>query len=218
MTAEFADWVTYTARELALPAGSLRIEVTETAAMRGGSTTRTLLADLRTAGIPILLDDFGSGFTMFQQLRDLPLSAVKIDGSVVKSALSSEPDRRLLEALASLAHALGLQVIAEHVEDERAADVVGSAGADLAQGYLFGRPAEIVGRAFDSNPPVLAAAGVLDCPRHPNSFWYRRLAAAVVRRESKPNSVTRRHSLSQGHMRYHSKSNTVNVAAGTTRR
>ena len=100
-------------------------------------TARRNLDDLRGMGVVLVLDDFGTGYS---SLRDLPVAAVKIDRSFVGQLGSSPGDTAIVSAIVQLAHALGIDAIAEGVEHEEQAALLRELGCELAQGYLFGAP------------------------------------------------------------------------------
>jgi diguanylate cyclase (GGDEF)-like protein/PAS domain S-box-containing protein len=134
---DLPDVVADALREAELDAGRLRLEITE-AVVQGASAGA--LANLRTlaeAGVGIVLDDFGTGFSSLGHLRDLPLRAVKIDRSFVS-------DTAIVSAIVSLAAALDLEAVAEGVETAAQAEALRALGCPLAQGFLFGAPGPAV--------------------------------------------------------------------------
>jgi predicted signal transduction protein with EAL and GGDEF domain len=119
--------------------GCLVLEVTESGAVEADGVAVGVLQRLRAMGVRIELDDFGSGYASFSAMAGLPLDGVKLDrGLVVEQAKADEP--RLLAASVEMAHALGLTVVAEGIEDEALLALVRGIGCDLVQGYLLGRP------------------------------------------------------------------------------
>jgi diguanylate cyclase (GGDEF)-like protein len=103
------------------------------------SVTRKLMA-LRDASIQVALDDFGTGYSSLSYLRKLDIDYLKIDRSFVCNLEPASDDLVLCEAIISMAHKLGLMVIAEGVETEQQRDLLINANCDYAQGYLFSRP------------------------------------------------------------------------------
>ena len=99
-----------------------------------------MLSSLRDLGVEIALDDFGTGYSSLSYLRQLPVTAVKIDQRFVAGIGGSLADEVIVEAVIDLAHALGLRVVAEGVEHVGQADALVRMGADTAQGYHFARP------------------------------------------------------------------------------
>jgi len=117
----------------------LRLEITETALMDSPTTAAKLLQELRDFGVKIYLDDFGTGYSSLSHLIKLPVDALKIDRSFVKSMLL--PDRSpIVESILALARTLNTSVVAEGIEDEVQARELERLGCTHAQGYLFSRP------------------------------------------------------------------------------
>ncbi|MCU1367163.1 MAG: diguanylate cyclase/phosphodiesterase with sensor, partial [Ilumatobacteraceae bacterium] len=115
-------------------------EVTESSLLEDLPSAVGALSALRALGLEIALDDFGTGYSSLTYLRQLPVTAVKIDRSFVSGIGGSLADEAIIEAVIDLAHALGLRVIAEGIEDLAQADALIRMGADEAQGYYFGFP------------------------------------------------------------------------------
>jgi len=132
----------------------LSLELTESAAITSSSASVALL-ELRDAGVTIAMDDFGSAYSAVARLRTLPVTLLKIDRAMVLAATgelppgerigpaSSTPEAgaMLLAGVMRLAGQLGLRTIVEGVESAEVRDLVQATGADMAQGYFFGRPA-----------------------------------------------------------------------------
>lgn len=147
--------VNLTARELANPkfvsrlAGSLKeaglsgsdigIEVTEHALMQTSHSAVTSLAQLRGMGIHIGLDDFGTGFSALSYLQSFPLDFLKIDRSFIKGIATDDRSASITAAIIDLAHALGLSVVAEGVENAEQLGSLRDLGCDRAQGFFFSR-------------------------------------------------------------------------------
>ena len=123
-----------------LPTSSLAVEVTETNALTDPEGTRRVLRELRTAGISISLDDFGTGFASLDLLRSLPLDVVKIDRSFTRDLDTDTTQAAIVTSVIELSHRLGLRVIAEGVETEKQQHFLLSHGCDLIQGYWLARP------------------------------------------------------------------------------
>jgi EAL domain-containing protein (putative c-di-GMP-specific phosphodiesterase class I) len=102
------------------------------------------LRRLRALGLALSVDDFGTGYSSLSYLRRLDVDSVKIDRSFV-AGLGGEPrDAALVRSIIELGHALGLTMVAEGVEDAAQEAFLRDAGCDLAQGWLFGRPAPVL--------------------------------------------------------------------------
>ncbi|CAN5216685.1 hypothetical protein BH11PSE11_BH11PSE11_09600 [soil metagenome] len=118
----------------------LEMEITETAAMQDPEKTQELLRQLRTRGIMVAIDDFGTGYSSLNYLKLFAIDRIKIDRSFVKDIDTDQNDALIASATIALAHALGLQVIAEGVETESQRTFLDAQNCDEGQGYLFGRP------------------------------------------------------------------------------
>ena len=119
----------------------LLLEVTETALIPGEHVLTGRLMDLADLGLRVALDDFGTGFSSLSHLKHLPAHVLKIDKSFVGGLGTDDRDRALVQGTISLAHDLGLSVIAEGVEHPHQHDALTVAGCDAGQGYLYGYPA-----------------------------------------------------------------------------
>jgi EAL domain-containing protein (putative c-di-GMP-specific phosphodiesterase class I) len=122
--------------EAGLPQEQLMIEVTETAVIEGTSAV-TALKELQEQGVRCAIDDFGTGYSTLALLRELPISAVKVDKQFVQNLGSSERDTAIVTSVLGLAAGLGLQCIAEGVEDVQVLEMLRRLGCELAQGYLW---------------------------------------------------------------------------------
>lgn len=121
-----------------LPETLLEVEITETTLLRSTSRAHFVLGELRRRGVRVALDDFGTGHSSLANLATFEVDSLKIDRSFVLS-----DDRRsqaIVATIIDLAHRLGLEVVAEGVETQAQHDALVSAGCDLLQGYLLGRP------------------------------------------------------------------------------
>jgi len=126
--------------------GQLRMEVTEGALLENPEQVQVCLAQLRSAGVQTLLDDFGTGFSSLSYLHRFPLHGLKIDRSFVSALQSGESGgtTAIVRAIRLLADSLGLEVVAEGVETEEQRQQLRLLGLTLGQGYLFARPASLV--------------------------------------------------------------------------
>jgi diguanylate cyclase (GGDEF)-like protein len=116
----------------------LCLEVTETTMMRDPATTLGTLLALKRLGVRISIDDFGTGYSSLGYLSRLPIDELKIDRQFI-SGLDEPGNARIVSALISLSHALGLTVVAEGVEHPEHVRQLTALGCDVAQGYLFGK-------------------------------------------------------------------------------
>ena len=123
-----------------IPSDALIFEVTESAAMSDPLTATATLRHFRARGVAISMDDYGTGQSTLSYLRELPLSELKIDRSFVQYAHERENDAKLVRSTIDLAHALGLKVVAEGIEDAANLAFLRDIRCDYAQGYFIDRP------------------------------------------------------------------------------
>ena len=115
-------------------------EITETAAIANLDNATRFIAALKTRGCEFALDDFGSGMSSFAYLKNLPVNYLKIDGSYVRDLVNDSVDRSMVEAVNQIGHAMGMQTIAEFVEDQATLRALAVIGVDYAQGYGIAKP------------------------------------------------------------------------------
>jgi diguanylate cyclase (GGDEF)-like protein len=131
-----------------LGADALELEITESALMTEPVRARQLLERLSSMGLRIAIDDFGVGYTSLGQLKDLPITELKIDRSFVMTMLEDHSNAVIVQSVVDLGHNLGLTIVAEGVESEPALDLLAGYGCDVAQGYHLSRP--MPAAAFDA--------------------------------------------------------------------
>ncbi|WP_203075910.1 EAL domain-containing protein [Falsiroseomonas ponticola] len=124
------------------PRGARRVmvELTESAEIEDEDSAAATLRALRARGVPVCIDDFGAGAAAFRYLKSFPTDYVKVDGTFVQAALTSERDRSFVAAMVDLSLAVGAKVVAERIETEEEAEIMRSLGVHFGQGWLFGRP------------------------------------------------------------------------------
>jgi len=127
-------------RHPALLPSQIAVEITETALLRDLDSALGVLNRLRRFGVSVALDDFGTGYSSLSYLRRLPVDTLKVDRSFIARLDEDDRDRSLVAAMVGLAHALGLQVIAEGVETLGQVDALRALGCDTAQGWHFSTP------------------------------------------------------------------------------
>ncbi|RFF29386.1 EAL domain-containing protein [Wenzhouxiangella sediminis] len=145
--------------ESGLPAACLSLELTESSLLHDRDLAAETLLALRQRDINVWLDDFGTGFSGLNHLRQLRVSGVKIDRSFVADILSDPDDLALSSAIIAMAHSVGMRVIAEGVESREQLELLRDNGCDLVQGFLLARPmpaAEIA--AFRPEPGLFDPA------------------------------------------------------------
>ncbi|MDY4282623.1 EAL domain-containing protein [Xanthomonas sp. LF06-19] len=129
--------------EAGLAANGLQLELTESSLMRQPQQAGDVLRQLRALAVRVALDDVGTGFSCMAYLRDLPLDTLKIDRSFVAEVDHDPRNASICQALLTLGHCLGLDVVAEGVETEAQLRWLRAHGCGGVQGYLLGRPAPL---------------------------------------------------------------------------
>lgn len=138
---DFVDTVERTLERHRLAPHQLAVELTENVLMDAAGSSLSQLNRLRSLGVRVGVDDFGTGYASLTYLKQLPVSFVKIDRSFVSGLVDDPDDRTIADAVIGLAAALDLDVVAEGVETEKQAEILTELGCAYAQGYLYGRPA-----------------------------------------------------------------------------
>lgn len=124
---------------------SLIFEVTETAAVADMEHARSFAEALTQMGCRFALDDFGAGYASFYYLKHLPISYLKIDGEFVRDLPGSRTDQLIVRALVEVCEGLGIETVAEFIEDEETLEMVRELGVDYAQGFHLGKPEPVSG-------------------------------------------------------------------------
>lgn len=125
---------------LGLPGSSMVVEITEGLLLDTSSRVCDRLLELAAAGIQASLDDFGTGYSALSYLQRFAIDFIKIDQSFVRHLAPDSTELALCKAMVAMAHALGMQVVAEGVETAQQRDLLTAMGCDYGQGYLFSRP------------------------------------------------------------------------------
>ncbi len=118
----------------------LCVEITESVALHDLDNTRRFIDRLRGYGAKIALDDFGAGYTSFSYLKELPADAVKIDGNFVRNVNAHPANLAIVEAIVELGRNLGMNSVAEWVEDRATIESLAQVGVDYVQGYAVAQP------------------------------------------------------------------------------
>ena len=132
--------------EYNVPPQTICFEVTETAAIVNLQAARSFVRDLRELGCTFALDDFGSGMSSFNYLKELPVDYLKIDGSFVKNLLVDRPDRAMVEMISHVGHIMGKRIVAEFVESEALVEALRDIGVDYGQGFGIASPKPFTAR------------------------------------------------------------------------
>ncbi len=142
----FPELVAGLMRETGVNPGAVELEITENTIGLDHSTTHSVLTRLRSSGLSISIDDFGTGYSSMAQLRELPVDRIKIDRSFVTNMSRQDKDALIVRAIVQLGQALGMETIAEGVEDTGVAEMLQVLGCTTAQGWLYGK-ADATGNA-----------------------------------------------------------------------
>src|SRR5450755_639902 len=137
---EFVEQLRRILQDTGLDPAMLTLEITETALMRNPEAMARLLAELKALGVRIAIDDFGTGYSSLGYLQQFPVDSLKIDRTFITDLALGGQEHAMTHALIQLGKALGLETLAEGVEDHRQARQLHSGGCNLAQGFLFAHP------------------------------------------------------------------------------
>ncbi len=138
--ADFADYVVDQIQRYKVPANKLCFEITETAAVHSLVDVERFMARLSKLGCTFALDDFGTGLSSFSYLRRLPVDCLKIDGAFVRDIATDDTDLAMVRAINDIGHTLDKITIAEFVENDETATLLGEMGVDYLQGFGLHRP------------------------------------------------------------------------------
>ncbi len=126
-------------------------EITERETVHNVALLEKFVRELRSEGFRFAIDDFGSGFSSFQYLKRFPVNFIKIEGEFINNMSKNEIDLAFVESAVSMAKSLGIETIAEFIENEETLDLVKSLGIDYAQGYLLATPQSDFSKQLDAN-------------------------------------------------------------------
>jgi len=155
---QFPDQVIGVLADARVPGSALELELTEDLFMADPARARTAVRTLLDAGVSLVIDDYGTGYSSLGYLRDLrDIRGLKLDRSFVTHLDADPRAEAIVESTIGLAHSLGMAVVAEGVETVPVRDRLAAFGCELAQGYLFSRPVpadDIVPGVLDPAPPL----------------------------------------------------------------
>ena len=151
---DLVETVELALRRAALDANELKLEVTETMVMEDEQHVIGVLRDLSTLGVRISLDDFGSGYSSLNYVKDLPVDDLKIDKSFIDGLGEDPVNDAIVRLIVDFAHTLGLKVTAEGVENAQQVASLTAMRCDQAQGFYFSKPlpGEAAGKLLAANP------------------------------------------------------------------
>ncbi|MEW9094086.1 MAG: EAL domain-containing protein [Clostridiaceae bacterium] len=136
----FVSWISGILNETGLSAERLKIEITETTAVKNIDWTVKLLNEIKKMGIRIALDDFGTGYSSFKYLNILPIDIIKIDKHFIDKIQVDRKQQIIVSKIIEMAHSLGLKVIGEGVESLEELQILREFNCDEVQGYYFSKP------------------------------------------------------------------------------
>jgi EAL domain-containing protein (putative c-di-GMP-specific phosphodiesterase class I) len=134
------DDVAAALRQSGVDPGCIQLEITESVAMEDAEAAVTTLQQLKALGIQLAIDDFGTGYSSLAYLKRFPVDELKIDRAFVSGLGRDSEDASIVNAVASLGHALNLSIVAEGIETIEEARQVHALGCEVGQGYYFAKP------------------------------------------------------------------------------
>jgi EAL domain-containing protein (putative c-di-GMP-specific phosphodiesterase class I) len=132
--------VTEALKHYGVPHGQVELEVTEGALVSDATRATEVVSQLAAAGIPVSVDDFGTGYASLLYLRSLPVAGLKIDRGLVQRIAANDQDRTIVRTIIEMGRALRLEVVAEGVEDLATHDVLVELRCPTGQGWFYGPP------------------------------------------------------------------------------
>jgi diguanylate cyclase (GGDEF)-like protein len=144
---DFIHQVRHTVQESGLAASNVHLELTESVLMEPTAAVHATLHAVHALGVQVQLDDFGTGYSSLSYVHQLPLNALKIDRSFVAALAQGDAQQAFVQMIVTLAHTVGLRVIAEGIETAAQWQQVQALGCDDGQGYFFARPLDSVATA-----------------------------------------------------------------------
>lgn len=148
-----------------VPLSLVELEITETIMEGNYDTVVSLMYALKTMGFTISMDDFGSGYSSLNTLRELPVDILKIDKEFLKISDTSERSRKIIQSVIGMSKDLDITVVCEGVETSEEVDFLNACGCDIIQGYFYARPMPYVAYEEDFLAPLQAQA---TAPDHTN--------------------------------------------------
>jgi len=130
-------------RRTRLPADRLKLEITESNIMVNAESALVMLKRLKALGVQISIDDFGTGYSSLSYLQRFPVDTLKVDRSFVGRLGLDPENQEIVRAIVALAHSLGLDVVAEGVEESGQAAMLHALGCECVQGFYFSRPLDV---------------------------------------------------------------------------
>ena len=155
---EFCSRLEALKNELAKYNVPLTIELTEDSLLQSNDDSQSNLKKIRELGVGLAIDDFGKGYSSLTYLKQVPATEIKIDKTFIETISVDQTDQNIVKAVIDIAHALGMQVVAEGVDSEESLAMILELGCEMAQGYLIARPmrGEFVKQWVDDYSPSLS--------------------------------------------------------------
>lgn len=155
---EFSGMIRRMLSEHGLEPHHIALEITESAIIRSPETAIAVLNRLRTSGLRLSIDDYGTGQSTLSYLKQLPVHEIKIDKSFVTALCHDRSDAIMVRSTIEMAHHLGLEVVAEGIEDEETTKLLADMGCDYVQGYFIGKPTpfDLLTENLLSAPPLVS--------------------------------------------------------------
>jgi EAL domain-containing protein (putative c-di-GMP-specific phosphodiesterase class I) len=144
-------------RETEINPGALNFEIMETIAMGDADRGMAVLSELKALGVRLSIDDFGTGYSSLSRLPRFPVDALKIDRSFISSMSNDRENQEIVRMIVTLAHSVGLKVVAEGTETEDQITRLKQLGCEMAQGYFYSPPVNAeaaLGLLAASNPAI----------------------------------------------------------------
>jgi len=185
----FTRKVLQTLDESGVPVSALQIELTETALLQAGEDVRQNILPLYEAGVGLAMDDFGTGYSSLEMLSKWPFTTIKLDQGMVQRMFDSEKDLTIVENTIRMAHELGINVVAEGVEDYEQYHRLLVSGCTRVQGFWISKPLPLAqfiefvkeDLSWSGLPVGLIHLAIVD-----HVHWRRKLVGEVVRAVSQP--------------------------------
>lgn len=140
---DFLDFIVMQIKTYINHPASLCFEITENVALADPKHVKQFIVTLKGLGCLFSLDDFGSGFSSFSYLKEIPIDFLKIDGRLIKDMTSDPIDLTMVQSIQNIGHVMGLKTIAEWVEDEATLQLLRDMNVDYAQGFWLARPQQL---------------------------------------------------------------------------
>jgi diguanylate cyclase (GGDEF)-like protein/PAS domain S-box-containing protein len=157
---DFLDFVLHRFEESGLAPGRICFEITETAAISNMTSASRFMSRLSDIGCTFALDDFGSGLSSFGYLKKMPVSFLKIDGVFVRDVSDDPVDRSMVQCINEMARVMGIETIAEYVENEAIERELRAMGVGYGQGFLMARPRPLCEMLHEAAFADSASAGL----------------------------------------------------------